>query len=265
MTNPSTYRLTEEALKARIALEKATGKTASFVISEALVEKYSCTFASPIIELSLLDPTEYADLIAGISKLESIHKNSLRKWRKVSSTDKNILHKITDQIETTNKEINKLRHLRLQISCFAKLQSSLKADDLQTLDTLKSANIILNKNLKVVREKHQEEHTKRVQLEEENANLQQQLDDLKSSSKEQISFLKQQRDAALATCVEYRENNATASKIALAIEQLSEDDMRQLQWAVDGFHKQVADAKNRNSSDAAPYEAALKIITPILS
>lgn len=265
MTNPSTYRLTEEAFNARIALEKATGKTASAVLSEALVEKYSGTFATPIIELSLLDPTDYADLIAQISKLESTHKQNLRKWRKVSPTDKNILQKITDQIENTNKEIKYLRRLRLQISCLAKLQSSLKSDDLLTLDSLKKSHYKLTLEIKDLENEIIDHEAQNEELQKQISAIRKEIEEHKIHSESLISVLRNERNDAISNLAASKTINGIATKIAKIIDALPETEMNLLRCASDGFKRQISEAAKRNSSDAAPYEVIMKIITPILS
>lgn len=265
MTNPSTYRLTEEALKARIALEKATGKKASAIISEALVEKYSGTFAIPIIELSLLDPTDYADLIAQISKLESTHKQNLKKWRKVSPTDKSIILKINDQIRITNKEIIYLRNLRLKISCLAKLQSSLKSDDLLTLDSLKSSHYKLTLELKDLENEIIDHEAHNEELEKQISAIRKEFEEHKIHSESLISALRTERNDAISNSEAAKTINGAATNIAKIIDALPETEMNLLRCASEGFKRQISEAAKRNSSDAAPYEIVMKIITPILS
>jgi chromosome segregation ATPase len=264
MTNPSTYRLTEEALQARIALEKATGKAASAIISEALVEKYSGTFATPIIELSLLDPTEHANLIAQISKLESLHKNNLRKWKKVLPSDKNIVQKITDQISITNKEIDHLRHLRLLISCFAKLQSSLKSDDLLTLDSIKNSHYKLTLEIKDLENEIIDHEAHNEELEKQISAIRKEFDEHKIHSESLISILRTERNNAISNSAASKAINGTATEIAKIIDALPETEMHLLRFAAEGFKRQISEAAKRNSSDAAPYEVIMKIIKPLI-
>ena len=264
MSNSSTYRITAEALKARKALQKTTGLTAAMVISEALMEKFTKTFVKPIIELTLLDPAEYASLIEDISTLVHLHKENLKKWRKVGTADKDLLAKIKFQTDFTTTEIKKLQDLRLRIGRMAQLQSSLSPDDLVTLDALKAANNKVSQarnNLQKMLNSalEQVEHLKSQlsMVEEEHSTF-------KRHSKEQIASLRQERDTATAKSQSTQEGNITAKKVASIINGLTETEIRQLQWAAEGFKKQINEAKSRNSSDAAPFEITLKIINPLL-
>lgn len=264
LSNGSTYRLTKEALKARKALERITGLSASMVLSEALMEKFTGTFSKPVIELCILDASEYAALVDDISKLISTHKDNLKKWRKVGTSEKDLLAKIKSQTDFTAVEIKRLHALRLRIGCLAKLQSSLSPDDLLTLDALKRANDKTTAQLKGLNTKNVEIQNINERLKKELTDLRQRHKELKSDSDTHIAMLRDQLDQATAESNESQKANTSAAKVASIVNGFTESEWNFLKHASEGFQKHIDEARSRNSSDAAPYEVIMKIIKPIL-